>query len=99
MSLDWTAIVVAIIGLFTTGGLWNYLQNKARLNHENRVYESAANLEFRESLKEQILVLNAKVDKLSLEKEELLLEMAKIQRQLAEANLTIIHLEEYIRNR
>lgn len=99
MDLDYTAIIVAICSLFTAGGLWSYLQTRARLNHESREHENAANLEFRESLKEQVQILNMKVDKLSLEKEQLLLEMSKIQMQLAEANLTIIHLEEYIRNR
>lgn len=98
MNLDYTAIIVGIIGVLTTGGFWNYLQNKTKLNQENRRYESQANLEFRESLKNQVRILNEKVDKLVTEKEELLLEMAIIQRQLAEANLTIVHLQEYLRN-
>jgi peptidoglycan hydrolase CwlO-like protein len=98
-ELDYTAIIIAFLGLLTTGGLWQYLQNKSKLNHEARVNDNAANLEFRASLKAQVELLNAKVDKLVSEKEELMLEMAKIQMQLAEANITIMHLEESIRNR
>jgi peptidoglycan hydrolase CwlO-like protein len=98
MNIDLTAIVVAFFGLLGTGGIWKYLENKTKLNHDNRQLENQANLEFRESLKKQIEVLNSKVDNLISEKEELLIEMAKIQVQLAEANKTILHLEEYIRN-
>lgn len=98
MSIDLTSIIVAFFGLLSTGGIWKYLENKTKLNHSNRELEKEANLEFRESLKEQVALLTTKVDKLIAEKEELLIEMAKIQIQLAEANKTIIHLEEYIRN-
>lgn len=99
MTIDYTAIVVAICGLLGTGGIWQYLQNKSKLNFNARNLENQANLDFRESLKAQVALLNDKVDKLITEKEELLKEMAKIQLQLAEANLTIMHLEEFIRNK
>lgn len=99
MIIDYTAIIVSLVGLFSTGAFWQYLQNKSKLNFEARASESAANLDFRASLIAQVEMLNLKVDKLAAEKEELMLEMAKIQMQLAEANLTIVHLEEFIRNK
>jgi hypothetical protein len=97
MTLDYTVIIVSLIGLLSTGGLWNYLQNKSKLNHDRQMNESTANLEFRESLKEQVTLLTVKVDKLISEKEELLGKLADIQIELAKANSTILHLEETLR--
>ena len=61
--------------------------------------DGATVAQFNETLKEQVVGLVRKVDKLSEDKEKLLLEMSDMKAALAEANATIKHLEELLRAR
>jgi len=55
--------------------------------------------QFNDTLKQQVEGLVKKVDKLSEDKEKLLLAMSDMKASLAEANITIKHLEEMLRAR
>ena len=89
-------IIVAVIG---SAGLWTFLSQKAKLTHEKNMKDGATVAQFNDTLKQQVEGLVKKVDKLSEDKEKLLLEMSDMKASLAEANVTIIHLEEMLRAR
>ena len=61
--------------------------------------DGATVTQFNDTLKAQVDNLITKVDKLSEDKEKLLLEMSDMKAALAEANVTIKHLEEMLRAR
>ena len=61
--------------------------------------DGATVAQFNDTLKAQVDSLITKVDKLSEDKEKLLLEMSDMKAALAEANVTIKHLEEMLRAR
>ena len=89
-------IIVAVIG---STGLWTFLSQKAKLTHEKNMKDGATVAQFNDTLKEQVEGLVKKVDKLSEDKEKLLLAMSDMNASLAEANITIKHLEEMLRAR
>ena len=96
---DWTPIVVAAIGVLGTGGLWQWMQVKTKLAAEKDAIESRDKVEFRESLKAQVDMLQQENKDLREKVEILLKEMAEVKAELAAANATIRHLEEKLRNR
>jgi peptidoglycan hydrolase CwlO-like protein len=89
-------ILVALVG---SAGLWGFLSTKAKNEHERRMKEESKSAEFNDTLKEQVESLNTKVDKLVVEKEELLKAIADLRAELAEARATVQHLENMIRMR
>jgi len=89
-------IAIALVG---SAGLWGYLSQKAKQNHERLTKSDAASAEFNETLKEQVTILNAKVDKLIVEKEELLKTIADLRAELAETRANMQHLETVVRLR
>jgi peptidoglycan hydrolase CwlO-like protein len=89
-------ILVALVG---SAGLWGFLSTKAKNEHERRMKEESKSAEFNDTLKEQVESLSNKVDKLVLEKEELLKAIADLRAELAEARATVQHLENMIRMR
>lgn len=97
MSLEeLTPIMIALAG---SAGLWGYLSTKAKQNHERMLRQESQSAEFNETLKEQVESLNKKVDKLVVEKEELLNAIADLRAELAEARATVQHLEAVVRLR
>lgn len=89
-----TPIILALVG---SAGLWGYLSQKAKQNHERMLKNESQNAEFNDTLKEQVQQLNTKVDKLVVEKEELLKAIADLRAELAEARATVQHLEAVVR--
>ena len=97
--MDWTPIIIAVIGVLGTGGLWQWMQTKAKLSAEAKAADNADKAEFRESLKAQVDTLQKENKDLREKVEQLLKEMAEVKAELAAANATIKHLEETLRNR
>jgi len=97
--MDWTPIIIAAIGVLGTGGLWQWMQVKAKISAEAKSAENADKAEFRESLKAQVDMLQQENKELRGKVEILLKEMAEVKAELAAANATIRHLEEKLRNR
>lgn len=89
-----TPIILALVG---SAGLWGYLSQKAKQNHERMLKHESKNAEFNDTLKEQVDSLNTKVDRLLTEKEELLNAIADLKADLAAAKATISHLEAIVR--
>ena len=97
--MDWTPIIIAAIGVLGTGGLWQWMQTKAKLSADAKAADNADKAEFRESLKAQVDTLQTENKDLREKVEMLLKEMATVKADLAAANATIKHLEEQLRNR
>jgi len=97
--MDYQQYLPVIIALIGSAGLWGFLSQKAKLTHEKNMKDGATVAQFNDTLKAQVDSLVAKVDKLSEDKEKLLLEMSDMKASLAEANVTIKHLEEMLRAR
>jgi predicted nuclease with TOPRIM domain len=89
-------IILALVG---SAGLWGFLSLKAKQAHERAIRTEETSAEFNDTLKEQVSQLGIKVDKLVLEKEELLKAIADLRAELAEARATVQHLENMIRMR
>lgn len=89
-------VLIAAIG---SAGLWGFLSLRAKQAHEKALKDDAKSAEFNETLREQVEKLADKIDKLTSDKEELLREMSDMKAALAEANATIKHLEELLRQR
>lgn len=89
-------IILAVIG---SAGLWGFLSQRSKMAHEKSLKEGEKEAQFNDTLKEQVERLATKIDKLTEDKEKLLLEMADMKAELAEANATIKHLEELLRSR
>lgn len=96
---DWTPIIIAAIGVLGTGGLWQYMQTKAKLSAEAKTAESADKAEFRESLKAQVDDLKKENKELREKVEQLLKEMAEVKMKLAASETRTAHLEEMLRNK
>jgi hypothetical protein len=92
-------IVPIAIALAGSAAFWGYLTQKNKQNHERMMKSDAATAEFNESLREQVDILNAKVDRLLSEKEELMIAVGKLSADLAAAQITIKHLEEKLMSR
>ena len=97
--MDFEALAPILIALVGSAGLWGYLSTKAKQEHERRLKQDSTSAEFNETLKEQVESLNFKVDKLVVEKEELLKAIADLRAELAEARATVQHLESVVRLR
>lgn len=89
-------IFIALVG---SAGLWGFLSLKAKHSHERALKGETQSAEFNETLKEQVTRLDKKVDKLVLEKEELLNAIADLRSELAEARVNVQHLEAIVRSR
>lgn len=89
-------IFIALVG---SAGLWGFLSLKAKHSHERALKGETQSAEFNETLKEQVSRLDKKVDKLVLEKEELLNAIADLRAELAEARVNVQHLESIVRSR
>lgn len=92
-------ILPILIAAMGSAGLWGFLSLRARQNHEKALKDDAKSAEFSETLRIQVDRLSEKLDRVIADKEQLLLEMANMKAQLAEANATIKHLEEMLRSR
>lgn len=91
-----TPIIIAVVG---SAGLWGFLSLRAKQAHEKSMKSDAKDAVFNETLKEQVERLSDKLDKVIADKEELLMQMADMKAELAQANATIKHLEELLRAR
>ena len=89
-------IILAALG---SAGLWGFLSLRAKQSHEKSLRDDDKSAQFNETLKEQVERLSDKLDKVIADKEELLLQMADMKAELAQANSTIKHLEELLRSR
>ncbi len=91
-----TPILIALVG---SAGLWGFLSLRAKQSHEKSLKDDAKSAEFNDTLREQVDRLSIKLDKVISDKETLLREMSDMKASLAEANATIKHLEEMLRQR
>ena len=89
-------IILAALG---SAGLWGFLSLRAKQSYEKSLRDEDKSAQFNDTLKEQVERLSAKLDKVIADKEQLLIEMSDMKAQLAEANATIKHLEELLRQR
>ena len=89
-------IILAVLG---SAGLWGFLSLRAKQSHEKSLKDDAKTAQFNDTLREQVERLSEKLDKVISDKEELLVEMSDMKAALAEANTTIKHLEEMLRQR
>lgn len=91
-----TPIIIALVG---SAGLWGFLSLRAKQSHEKSIKDDAKSAQFNDTLREQVERLSEKLDKVISDKEHLLVEMSDMKAALAEANATIKHLEEMLRQR
>ena len=97
MNLDQVSpLLLALIG---SAGLWGFLSLRAKQSHEKSIKSEEKSAEFNDTLRIQVDRLSEKLDKVIADKEQLLLEMSDMKAALAEANTTIKHLEEMLRQR
>lgn len=97
MNLDQVSpLLIALIG---SAGLWGFLSLRAKQAHEKSIKSEEKSAEFNDTLRIQVDRLSEKLDKVIADKEQLLLEMSDMKAALAEANATIKHLEEMLRQR
>lgn len=89
-------LLIALVG---SAGLWGFLSQRNKMLHERAMKEDELSSKFNETLASQVNKLADKLDRLSEDKEQLLIDMAGLKAQLAEANATIKHLEEMLRQR
>ena len=89
-------LLLALIG---SAGLWGFLSLRAKQAHEKSIKSEEKSAEFNDTLRIQVDRLSEKLDKVIADKEQLLLEMSDMKAALAEANATIKHLEEMLRQR
>lgn len=95
MNLD--AYMPVIVALLGSAGLWGFLSQRAKQNHETLIRTEEKRAEFNDTLKSQVDQLNAKVDQLLEEKQELMEAIADLRAELAAAKKTIEHLESMSR--
>ena len=91
-----TPILVALVG---SAGLWSFLAQRNKLQHDREQESEARIASFNSTLSAQVAKLSDKIDVLTQDKERLLLDMADLKAQLAEAHTPIKHLEELLRQR
>ena len=89
-------IILAALG---SAGLWGFLSLRAKQSHEKSLKDDSTSAQFNDTLREQVERLSEKLDKVISDKEQLLVEMSDMKAALAEANATIKHLEEMLRQR
>ena len=91
-----TPILIALIG---AGGLWKFLELKAKQAHERMMQDKDERGEFNDTLRAQVDRLAEKLDIVTAENQNLLREMAELKSQLAAAQTTIQHLQMALQNR
>ena len=91
-----TPLLIAVVG---SAGLWGFLSLRAKQSHEKSLKDDAKSAEFNDTLREQVERLSEKLDRVISDKETLLIEMSDMKASLAEANATIKHLEQMLRER
>lgn len=89
-------LVVATVG---SAGLWGYLATRYRAQHDKAMNDASVIAEYNENVQRQVEKLSDKLDALARDKEQLLMEIADLRAELAEANATIKHLQELLRAR
>ena len=89
-------LLLALVG---SAGLWGFLSLRAKQSHEKSLKTESKSAEFNDTLRIQVDRLSEKLDKVIADKEKLLIEMSDMKAALAEANATIKHLEEMLRQR
>jgi len=99
MNLDMEMLTPVIVALVGAGGLWQWLSTKSKNAHERAMHEREQHGEFNDTLRAQVDRLSEKLDAVIADKEQLLREMSDMRAALAEANATIKHLEEMLRNK
>jgi len=97
MNMD--ALMPLAIALVGSAGLWSFLSMRSKFAHERSMKDDEKSAVFNDTLKEQVERLSDKLDKVIADKEQLLLEMADMKAELAQANATIKHLEELLRSK
>ena len=97
--MNFDALSPILLALIGSAGLWGFLSLRAKQTHERMLKQENKSAEFNETLKDQVERLGDKVDKLVLEKEELLKAIADLRAELAEARATVQHLENLMRMR
>lgn len=85
-----TPLLIALIG---AGGLWKFLELKAKQSHERMMHDKDERGEFNDTLRAQVDRLAEKLDEVTADNQNLLREMAELKSQLAAAQTTIQHLE------
>lgn len=95
--MDIEAMLPILVALVGSAGLWGFLSLKAKHSHERALKGETQSAEFNETLKEQVSRLDAKVDKLVLEKEQLMTAIADLRAELASARVNVQHLESLVR--
>jgi len=95
--MDYEQFMPVLIAIVGSAGLWGYLSQKSKMNHEKALKDDAKSAQFNDTLKEQVDRLADKLDKLTEDKEKLLIQMADMKAELAQAHATIKHLEELLR--
>ena len=91
-----TPILIALIG---AGGLWKFLELKAKQAHERMMQDKDERGEFNDTLRAQVDKLAEKLDIVTAENQNLLREMAELKSQLAAAQTTIQHLQLALQTR
>jgi peptidoglycan hydrolase CwlO-like protein len=99
MNIDLNMLTPIIVALVGAGGLWQFLATRSKHAHERAMHAQEERGEFSDTLREQVERLSNKLDAVIADKEQLLREMSDMRAALAEANATIKHLEEMLRNR
>jgi len=97
--MEYPSLASIIVALLGSAGLWGFLSQARKLKHEKERKEQDYIHAFNASLAAQVEMLSTKIDRLAADKEQLLIQMAELKAQLAEANTTIKHLEEMLRQR
>ena len=91
-----TPVLIALIG---AGGLWKFLELKAKQAHERMMQDKDERGEFNDTLRAQVDKLAEKLDIVTAENQNLLREMAELKSQLAAAQTTIQHLQLALQTR
>lgn len=95
--MNMEALMPIAIALIGSAGLWSFLSMRSKFAHERSMKDDEKSAVFNDTLREQVERLSTKLDKVIADKEQLLLEMADMKAELAQANATIKHLEELLR--
>lgn len=97
--MEFEQVLPILIAALGSAGLWGFLSLRAKQNYDKALKDDAKSAEFNETLREQVERLSDKLDAVISDKEQLLREMSDMKAALAEANATIKHLEEMLRNK
>lgn len=98
-ALDMEMLTPLLIALIGAGGLWKFLELKAKQAHERMMQDKDERGEFNDTLRAQVDRLAEKLDIVTAENQNLLREMAELKSQLAAAQTTIQHLQLALQTR